>query len=158
MTLEWPATSGKSRNRVWCSVAELAEVFKPVREKLPGLPVRLIARSFLQTRPTDHIVGCITLGAPHHGTEPLASLAKSMPPQFALFPCGGINPGLFLLRRLPDKKMPPELLAGMGDELGSAASTRLEKAEHGDFGVNHMQLAFDPDEYCWIKGALSEKR
>lgn len=217
------------------AAAELAEVIRRVREKLPGRAVwliahsrgGLIARSFLQAQQAADIVGCITLGSPHHGTELasfsrflrpvglflrkvfetpglqgkiagalqrvgmflsseaiielkpgsglLGSLAKPLPTQLALFSCGGTNPGLFtlyfkvnaswrclvfpdfFLRLLPDRKIPPELLAGAGDGLVSASSAKLEKAEHRDFAVNHVQLAFDPAVYCWIRDILSGK-
>ncbi|MEJ2689208.1 MAG: alpha/beta hydrolase [Deltaproteobacteria bacterium] len=106
------------------------------------------------------------------GSELIASLDKPVPPQLPLFSCGGTNPGLFtlylrtddtwrrlvfpdfLLRLIPDRKIPPELQTGMGDGLVSAASSKLEKEEHRDFEVNHVQLAFDPRVYRWLEGIL----
>jgi len=69
------------------AVTELAEVVERAGEKLPGRPLwfiahsrgGIIARSFVQNRPLEKIVGCITLGTPHHGTE-LARLSRYLRP------------------------------------------------------------------------------
>lgn len=121
-------------------------------------------------------VGAFLSSAAIHELKPgsslLSSLDKSLPSQVALFSCGGTKPALFtlyirrgdgwrrlifpdfLLRLIPDKKIPPELLAGAGDGLVSSASARLGAEEHRDYDVNHVQLAFDPEVYGWVKGIL----
>ena len=107
------------------------------------------------------------------GSGLLASLEKPIPSQIALFSSGGTNPDLFsfyfrttegwkrlvfpdfFLRLLPNKKIPFELMAGAGDGLVSAASARLADAEHRDYDLNHVQLAFDSDVYQWVRSILA---
>ncbi len=46
-------------------------------------------------------------------------------------------------RLVPGDRLPPELVAGRGDGLVTAASSILEGGEHADFPVNHVAAAFD---------------
>jgi pimeloyl-ACP methyl ester carboxylesterase len=102
----------------------------------------------------------------------IQSLQRPLPSTMALFSFGGTDPGLFslyrrngeswrkltfpdfLLRLIPDQKIPPELMSGKGDGLVSSASARLPGGEHANFEVNHVRLAFEPTIYRKISGIL----
>ncbi len=59
-----------------------------------------------------------------------------------------------LQRILPDDRLPPELVAGRGDGLVTAASSILRGGAHENFSVNHIRAAFDMQVYRRIRAFL----
>lgn len=102
----------------------------------------------------------------------IRSLKRPLPSTMALFSFGGTDPGLFslyrkngggwrkltfpdfLLRFIPDQKIPSELLFGKGDGLVNSSSSRLPGGKHENYAVNHVRLAFEPVVYRRISGIL----
>jgi len=112
------------------------------------------------------------------GSQLIRSLGGSSPPPVPSLSFGGTDPVLLrlylrlnsrnkwrelplpdlLLKAVPRKALPPELVSGRGDALVTAQSARLPGARHLDFHLNHVHAAFSHAIYCEILKFLEEKR